>query len=80
LKKILPVILKVCLALTLLILVFYAAAFFYIKANKVKIIKQLTDNVSNKLNGKLTIGDADVSVLKNFRRIKKYFPYRQYVW
>ena len=68
-KKILPVFLKVCLALALLVIVFYAGAFFYIKANKVKIIKQLTDNVSNKLNGKLTIGDADVSILKNFPRI-----------
>jgi uncharacterized beta-barrel protein YwiB (DUF1934 family) len=59
----------VFLAIFLLILILYVGAFFYVKANKAKIIKQLTENVSNKLNGKLTIGDADVSLFKNFPRI-----------
>lgn len=57
------------LAIVLLIIILYAGAFFYVKANKAKIIKQITENVSNKLNGKLTIGDADVSLFKNFPRI-----------
>lgn len=68
-KKILPILLKVSIAIVLLIIISYAGAFFYLKVNKVKIIKQLTENVSNKLNGKLTIGDADVSVFKNFPKI-----------
>ena len=53
----------------MLVIVLYAVAFFYIKANKAKIIKQLTEQVSNKLNGKLIIGDADVSLFKKFPRI-----------
>ncbi len=68
-KKILPILLKGSIAVVLLIIILYAGAFFYLKVNKVKIIKQLTENVSNKLNGKLTIGDADVSIFKNFPRI-----------
>ena len=68
-KKILRVFLNVFKILLVIIIVLYVGAFFYLKANKAKIIKQLTENVSNKLNGKLTIGDADVSVFKNFPRI-----------
>ncbi len=52
-----------------MVIIFYAGAFIYIKANKAKIIKDLTESVSNKLNGKLTIDDADVSIFKNFPRI-----------
>ena len=69
LKKFLPVTLKVLGALILFIIIVYAGAFFYVKANKAKIIKDLTENVSKKLDGKLTIGDADISVFKNFPRI-----------
>ena len=68
-KKFLPVTLKVLGALLLLVIIFYAVAFFYVKANKTKIIKDITENVSKKLDGKLTIGDADVSIFKNFPRI-----------
>ena len=68
-KKFLPVALKVLAALIMLIIIFYAGVFFYIKANKAKIIKDLTEKVSDKLDGKLTIGDADVSIFKNFPRI-----------
>ena len=68
-KKILRVVLNVFKILLILIVVLYVGAFFYLKANKAKIIKQLTENVSNKLNGKLTIADADVSLFENFPRI-----------
>ena len=68
-KKILHIALKVFFALILLVIIFYIGAFFYIKANKAKIIKDLTENVSKKLNGKLTIADADVSLFRNFPRI-----------
>ena len=68
-KKIFPVVFKVLKILLVLVIVLYAVAFFYIKANKAKIIKQLTEQVSTKLNGKLIIGDADVSLFKKFPRI-----------
>lgn len=68
-KKFLPILFKVFKILLVLVVVLYAVAFFYIKANKAKIIKQLTEQVSNKLNGKLIIGDADVSLFKKFPRI-----------
>ena len=68
-KKIFPVVFKVLKILLVLVIVLYAVAFFYLKANKAKIIKQLTEQVSNKLNGKLIIGDADVSLFKKFPRI-----------
>ena len=68
-KNILSIFLKVILVIVLLILILYVGAFFYLKANKAKIIKQLTENVINKLNGKLTISNADVSLFKNFPRI-----------
>ncbi len=68
-KKIFPIVFKVLKIVLVLVIVLYAVAFFYIKANKAKIIKQLTEQVSNKLNGKLIIGDADVSLFKKFPRI-----------
>ena len=68
-KKILPILLKVTSVVILLIIILYVGAFLYVKANKAKIINQITGNVSKKLNGKLTIGDADVSLFKNFPRI-----------
>ena len=69
LKKILPIVFKILKVLLVLIIVLYAGAYFYIKANKAKIIKQITEQVSNKLDGKLIIGDADVSIFKKFPRI-----------
>jgi hypothetical protein len=69
LKKILPLVFKILKIVLVLIVVLYAGAYFYVKANKVKIIKQLTEQVSNKLNGKLSIGDADISLFKKFPKI-----------
>ncbi|MFN0082516.1 MAG: AsmA-like C-terminal region-containing protein, partial [Ferruginibacter sp.] len=65
-KKVLYISLKVLKILLLLIVVLYAGIYFYIKANKTNIIKQVTERVSEKLNGTLTIENADISLLKKF--------------
>ena len=48
------------------LLILYFIAFAYISANKKSIIKQVTDDVSKKLNGKVTIGDVDLSFFRTF--------------
>lgn len=68
-KKVLSVAFKVLKVFLLLMVVLYAGIYFYIKANKTKIIKQLTERVSKNLNGTLTIGDADISLFKKFPRV-----------
>ena len=68
-KKILRIAAKVLMVVFVLVIVLYTGAYFYVKANKAKIIKQLTEQVSNKLNGKLIIGDADISLFKKFPKI-----------
>ena len=47
-------------------LILYVIAFAYISANKKSIIKQVTEDVSKKLNGKVTIGDVELSFLQTF--------------
>lgn len=49
-----------------ILLILYFIAFAYISANKKSIIKQVTEDVSKKLNGKVTIGDVDLSFLRTF--------------
>ncbi len=47
-------------------LILYLIAFAYISANKKSIIKQVTEDVSKKLNGKVTIGDVNLSFFRTF--------------
>ncbi len=68
-KKVLSISFKVLKVFLLLIVMLYTGIYFYIKANKTKIIRQLTERVSEKLNGTLTIGDADISIFKRFPRV-----------
>ena len=68
-KKFLSILLKVLSIILLLIVVLYLGVYFYIKSNKAHIIKQLTDRVGENLNGKLTIGDADISIFKRFPKV-----------
>ncbi|MEO6220995.1 MAG: AsmA-like C-terminal region-containing protein [Ginsengibacter sp.] len=49
-----------------ILLILYIIAFAYISANKKSIIKQVTEAISKKLNGKVTIGDVDLSFLRSF--------------
>ena len=68
-KKIFRIASKVFIVIIIALAVVYIGAYFYIKANKAKIIKQLTEQVSSKVNGKLIIGDADISLFKKFPKI-----------
>ncbi len=68
-KKFLSILFKVLKIFLLLIVVLYSGVYFYVKTNKAKIIKQVTERVSEKLNGTLIIGDADISIFKKFPKI-----------
>ena len=66
LKPVIRRILKVLKILLIVIVCLYAAAYIYLRVNKDKIIRQLTEQAGRKLNGKLTIGDADISLFRTF--------------
>ena len=51
-----------------ILLILYIIAFAYVSANKKSIIKQVTDNISKKLNGNVTIGDVELSFIRTFPR------------
>ena len=61
--------LKVLKIFLIVVVCLYAAAYIYIRVNKAKIIRQLTEQAGKKLNGKLTIGDADISLFRTFPKI-----------
>ena len=61
--------LKILKILLIVLVLLYTGAYIYIRANKEKIISQLTEQVSRKLNGKLVIGDADISLFSTFPKI-----------
>ena len=49
-----------------ILLILYIIAFAYISANKKSIIKQVTEGISKKLNGKVTVGDVELSFVRTF--------------
>ncbi|MEP6597241.1 MAG: DUF3971 domain-containing protein, partial [Ginsengibacter sp.] len=49
-----------------ILLILYIIAFAYISANKKSIVKQVTEGISKKLNGKVTVGDVELSFLRTF--------------
>lgn len=51
-----------------ILLILYIIVFAYVSANKKSIIKQVTEVVSKKINGKVTIGDVELSFLRTFPR------------
>lgn len=69
LKKFLRILLKTLKILLIVVVSLYAIAYFYIRANKNKLIARITEQVGDKLNGKLTIGDADISIFRTFPKI-----------
>ena len=69
LKRVVRRILKVLGIFLLVLVCLYTAAYFYVVANKARIIRQLTEQAGKKLNGKLTIGDADISFFRTFPKI-----------
>ncbi|MDQ6762001.1 MAG: hypothetical protein M3015_05150 [Bacteroidota bacterium] len=65
-KRLLKKTLKILGIILGVLLILYFIAFAYISANKKSIIKQVTEDVSKKLNGKVTIGDVDLSFFRTF--------------
>ncbi len=66
LTKILKYVLRTIGIILAILFVLYIVAFIYISANKKKIIKEVTDEISKKINGKVSIGDVELSFLRNF--------------
>jgi len=50
-------------------MVLYAIVFIYVSANKKKIIKQVTDEISKKLSGNVSIGDVEMSFFTHFPHV-----------
>lgn len=50
-------------------LILYLCVYMYVSMNKKSIIKQVTDEISKKLNGKATIGDVDLSFFSAFPKV-----------
>ncbi|MDB5203673.1 MAG: AsmA family protein [Ferruginibacter sp.] len=55
--------------LAIVVLVLFIGAYLYVTANKKKLIAQVTEQISEKLNGQVTIGDADITFFRSFPRI-----------
>jgi hypothetical protein len=49
--------------------VLYLIVYIYVSANKKSIIKQVTEEIGEKLNGDVTIGNIELSFFTNFPRI-----------
>ncbi len=49
-----------------ILLILYVIVFAYVSANKKSIIKQVTEDISQKLNGKVTIADVELSFIRTF--------------
>ncbi len=48
------------------LIILYIVAFAYVAANKQKIINQVTEEIGKRLNGKVTIGNVELSFLSHF--------------
>jgi len=51
-----------------LLLILYLIVFAYVSANKKSIISQVTNDLSKKLNGTVTVGEVELSFLRSFPR------------
>lgn len=51
------------------LLLLFVGIFIYVSANKQKIITQVTDAISKKINGNVSIGDVDLSFFENFPKV-----------
>lgn len=61
--------LKGLAVLTGILLIVYILVFVYVSSNKQKIITQVTQEVSKKLSGNVSIGDVELSFFSHFPRI-----------
>ena len=68
-KKILHYAFKVLKILVISLVAIYLIAYIYVVINKKKIIAQVTEQISKKINGNVKIGDADISFFRSFPKI-----------
>jgi AsmA family len=69
LKKILKYTFRVLKIFIVVLVVLYVGVYIYVSANKKSIIKNITTELSKKLNGEVSIGDAEISFISNFPKI-----------
>lgn len=65
-KKIVSILLKTAAGAVGLFILFLVIASVYIQKNKDSIIKKITADLNEKLNGELTIGNTDISIWSSF--------------
>ncbi len=68
-KKFFRIALKSLLILFALLLVLYSIAYWYISTHKKEILADFTLKISEKINGKVTMANADISLFETFPRI-----------
>ena len=69
LKKILKYSLRGLKIFIVVLVVLYIGVYIYVSANKKSIIKTITNDIGKKLNGEVSIGDAEISFISNFPKI-----------
>ncbi len=68
-KKILHYAFKALKILIISLIAIYLIAYIYVVINKKKIIAEVTEQISKKINGTVKIGDADISLFRSFPKI-----------
>ena len=68
-NKYLKYTLKGIVVLLSLLVILYIIVFSYVSVNKKKIIKQVTDEISKKLNGNVSIGNIELSFFSHFPKV-----------
>jgi len=68
-KKLLRYIFKGFKILLVVLVVLYAVVYIYVSVNKKSIIENITSQMSARLNGKVSIGDAEISFFSNFPKV-----------
>ena len=68
-KKFKRIILRVLLALVILVALGYVAIVIYVSLHKKELIQDLTEQVSEKINGSVAISDMEISFFNSFPRV-----------
>ncbi|MEO6549571.1 MAG: AsmA-like C-terminal region-containing protein [Ferruginibacter sp.] len=68
-KKIFKIITKTLFILVGVLLIIYIGVFAYVSINKKSIIRQVTTELEKKMNGKVSIGDVELSFFRNFPKV-----------
>ncbi|MEO8764405.1 MAG: AsmA-like C-terminal region-containing protein [Ginsengibacter sp.] len=68
-KKFLNIAFKAFKIIFVVLLILYIAVYAYVSINKASIIKQVTDDIGKKLNGKVTVEDVELSFFSQFPKV-----------